>query len=141
MSEFENKLKKIASEIRDHLDPKLNYSEYCYQNLLLKLYLQLDDCVKTEVPIMYWNTDRTIQFGHGRVDLVVETEAEVFLIELKANTNKLRAAELQLAKYVHHYKHNTKSTKKIVGLLFMFNYRPCRGTNHWDCFIRIQNSS
>jgi len=107
------------------IDTSLHYTEACYQDLLRQRFERNALHVRTEVMVPYVTEDG-ITFGFGRIDMLVETETEHIIIELKANVyggkTRQRAVN-QLKRYLTHY----KSNKKKLGLLVMYNtnYKPC----------------
>ena len=93
-----------------------SYRESCYQSVLMYKLKQAGYKVQAECGVVYKLPDG-FQFGHGRLDLVVEdtTTDEVFIIELKANVRVNPRRDLgQLARYQIHW------PVTAVGLLFYY---------------------
>ena len=103
------------------IDTTLYYTEQCYSNLIRKILLKNDFIVNTEVHCCY-RTPCGISFGFGKIDILVETENEVFIIELKANVKSVDRSIAQVKRYMLHF--NSNKTKH--GLLAMYNcgYKP-----------------
>ena len=105
----------ILYETSRALNTRLDYSEHCYQTFIMTRLQQEKFAVNKEVTCHF--RYKNIRFGYGRIDLLVTTEDEVIVIELKANVqNKLKALN-QLKKYLTHY----KTCKKVRGVLAMYN--------------------
>lgn len=74
--------------------------------------------ISKEVTISFKTSDGFV-FAYGRMDLVVETETEYIILELKANINihnKLNDVKAQLSRYMIH----AETTKKVTGLIVSF---------------------
>ena len=97
------------------LDTEFDYSEHCYQTFILRRLQQQNITVNKEVTCKFQY--KKIQYGHGRIDLLVHTGDEVILIELKANVQNKPRAVNQLKKYLTHY----KTECKMRGILAMYN--------------------
>ena len=98
------------------IDTSLYYTELCYSNLIRKILIKNDFIVNTEVHCCY-RTPCGISFGFGKMDILVETENEVFIIELKANVKSVDRSISQVKRYMLHFK--TNKTKH--GILAMYN--------------------
>ena len=98
------------------IDTSLHYTEQCYSNLIRKILLNNDFIVNTEVHCCY-RTPCGISFGFGKIDILVETDNEVFIIELKANVKSVDRSISQVKRYMLHFK--TNKTKH--GILAMYN--------------------
>ena len=105
----------ILYEASRALDTTLGYSEHCYQTFIMTRMQQEKLTVNKEVTCNFMF--KKIRFGYGRIDLLVTTETEVIVIELKANYQNKAKALNQLKKYLTHY----KSRKKVRGVLAMYN--------------------
>jgi GxxExxY protein len=102
------------------VDTSLAYPEICYQTLIMRLLERHGLTVQKEVTCNYYV--EKIRFGYGRIDLLVTTNDQIIIIELKANTNKKTQALNQLKRYMKHY----KSYKQVQGILAMYNANtPC----------------
>ena len=109
------KVISICESITQYIDPSLGYSEFCYQTLIKQLLQKAHIYCEIESPI-YFRT-KGINFGWGKVDILVRGKSEIIIIELKANVRSHMKAEKQLQRYMVHF--DTKLPK--VGLLFLFN--------------------
>ena len=124
---------KVAELIRlccDLVDRQLNrthsYSESNYQNALIHYLLSNSDPKTTicrEVNIVYRLANGFV-FGSGRADIIIESEKDCFILELKANVDGKHIKKYfgQCARYVKHYRTNLKKTGLIV--LFNCNCKP-----------------
>jgi hypothetical protein len=103
------------------IDVSLHYTEQCYNNLIRKILHNKGYQVNTEVHCCY-RTPGGISFGFGKIDVLVETETEVLIIELKANVKTINRSQCQLKRYMLHFKTN----KQKYGLLALYNcgYKP-----------------
>jgi hypothetical protein len=103
------------------IDTSLYYTEQCYSNLIRKILLNNDFIVNTEVYCCY-RSPCGISFGFGKIDILVETENEIFIIELKANVKNVDRSISQVRRYLLHFKTN----KTKYGILAMYNcgYKP-----------------
>ena len=109
------KVMGILYETSRALDTGLDYSEHCYQTFIMTRLQQENLTVNKEVTCNF--RFKKIRFGYGRIDLLVTTQDEVIIIELKANNQNKPKALNQLKKYLTHY----KSRKKVRGILAMYN--------------------
>ena len=105
----------VCESVSTYIDTRLGYSEYCYQNLIKQLLQKEDIYCETEAPVYFCS--HGINFGWGKIDLLIRGKTEVIIIELKANVRNCIKAEFQLKRYMVHYDTNLKK----VGLLFMYN--------------------
>ena len=103
------------------IDTSLHYTEQCYSNLIRKILLNKGFRVNTEVHCCY-RTPCGISFGFGKIDVLIETDSDIFIIELKANVKSTIRSVLQLKRYMLHF----KTHKKKHGILAMYNcgYKP-----------------
>ena len=115
-SQFLTEVKKICSSVETMIDTSLGYSEHCYQNLLRQLLDRAGYHCEVEAPV-YFKTKEGINFGWGRIDILVPGEKEVVIIELKANVKYSYKSEQQLKRYLLHY----PTTLKKTGILLCFN--------------------
>ena len=117
-SQFLIEVNKICDSVETMIDTTLGYSEHCYQQLLRQLLERAGFFCETEAPV-YFKTKgpNPINFGWGRIDILVPGEKEVVIIELKANVKYSIKAEQQLKRYLLHYPTKLKKT----GLLMCFN--------------------
>ena len=106
----------ICESVTNYIDPTLGYSEFCYQTLIKQLLQKENIYCEIESPI-YFKTRCGINFGWGKVDILVRGKSEIIIIELKANIRSQIKAEKQLQRYMVHF--DSKLPK--VGLLFLFN--------------------
>ena len=128
-SEFVTKINKICDSVETMVDTDLGYSESCYQQLLRQLLERAGFFCETEAPV-YFKTKgpNPINFGWGRIDILVPGEKEVVIIELKANVKYTFKAEQQLKRYLLHYPTKLKKT----GILLCFN-----ATDRLACLKRV----
>ena len=107
-----------------NLDSSHNYLESHYQNALLHYLRESHDLKKhtihKEVMINYRLSDGFI-FGYGRADIMIETDEECHILELKSGValspkcfGKYFA---QCRRYVAHH----ETTKKKSGYVVIFN--------------------
>jgi hypothetical protein len=78
--------------------------------------------ISKEVQVTYKTTDGFV-FGYGRMDLVLETDTQYIIIELKAHINmgqKRDEVKAQLARYMIH----ADTNKKVRGVIAAFGTRP-----------------
>ena len=106
----------ICESVTKFIDPSLCYSEFCYQTLIKQLLQKENIYCEIEAPV-YFRTKSGINFGWGKVDILVRGKSEIIIIELKANVRSYIKAEKQLQRYMVHF--DSKLPK--VGLLFLFN--------------------
>ena len=97
------------------------YSESNYQNALIHYLIRELDPKTTicrEVNIVYRLSDGFV-FGSGRADIVVETDSNCYILELKANVDCKHIKKFfgQCAKYTRHYRTNLIKT----GIVVLFN--------------------
>ena len=98
------------------IDTSLHYTEQCYNNLIRKILANKGYRVNTEVHCCY-RTPGGISFGFGKIDVLVETETDLVIIELKANVKSIDRSKSQLKRYMLHY----KSNKQKHGILALYN--------------------
>jgi hypothetical protein len=98
------------------IDTSLYYTEQCYNNLIRKLFLNKGYQVNTEVHCCY-RTPGGISFGFGKIDVLIETDTDCFIIELKANVKNTTRSISQLQRYLLHF----KTRKNKYGVLALFN--------------------
>ena len=110
------KVISICESVPSYLDPTLGYSEYCYQTLIKQLLQKENIYCEIEAPV-YFKTKCGINFGWGKIDILIRGQTEVIIIELKANTRTYIKAEKQLQRYIVHFDSNLPK----VGLLFLYN--------------------
>ena len=106
----------ICESVPSHLDTTLCYSEFCYQNLIKQLLQKNNIYCEVEAPV-YFRTKSGINFGWGKIDILVRGESEIILVELKANVRSHIKPQKQLQRYLVHF----ESKLPKVGLLFMYN--------------------
>lgn len=120
MEEFLKSLDAATKKVDKELNRSLLYSENNYQNALIHYLngLLTNTAVSREVHISYQLSDGFV-FGSGRADIVCETEKNVFILELKVNSDYkwIKKHSGQTLRYVRHY----PGQKKIVGILILFN--------------------
>ena len=128
-SELVKQVTKICESVPSLIDTSLCYSEYCYQQLIRQLLTGAGLNCETEAPV-YFKTKgpNPINFGWGKIDVLVRGETEVIIIELKANVKYSLKAEKQLQRYLVHF----PTTQKKVGLLFLYN-----SVERYTCIKRV----
>ena len=109
------KVIEVCESVSSLIDTRLGYSEYCYQNLLKQLLQRENIYVETEAPVNF--SVKGLNFGWGKIDLLIRGKSETIIVELKANVRNCTKAEFQLKRYLVHY----ESKLPKVGLLFMYN--------------------
>ena len=126
--------KAVEKIIRDtckitdiELDRTHSYTEANYQNALIH-FLQSDSDFRSsfrvlrEVHINYSTSDNYI-FGHGRADIILESDTGCYILELKANVG---SDQRHIRKYVEQcrrYIYNYSRIKSCVvnGFVIVFN--------------------
>ena len=106
---------EICESVPNYIDTTLGYSEYCYQTLIKQLLQKENIYCEIEAPV-YFRTGN-INFGWGKVDLLIRGKNQIIIIELKANVRSQIKSEKQLQRYMVHF----ESTLPKIGLLFMYN--------------------
>ena len=106
---------EICESVPNYIDTTLGYSEYCYQTLIKQLLQKQNIYCEIEAPV-YFRTGN-INFGWGKVDLLIRGKNQIIIIELKANVRSQIKSEKQLQRYMVHF----ESTLPKIGLLFMYN--------------------
>ena len=103
------------------LDPLLAYQESCYQNCMLYfLRRRLSEHQISQEVVIPYKISSGVIVGHGRADIILQTEKEIFILELKRGFCNLSNARTQLKRYMRHF-----STNKLVrGFLIVFNLSP-----------------
>ena len=115
-SELVKKVITLCESVPTYLNTTLCYSEFCYQQLIKQLLQQSNIYCETEAPV-YFKTKCGINFGWGKIDILVRSKDEVIIIELKANVKGIVKAEKQLQRYMEHF----ESDKPITGIAFLYN--------------------
>ena len=110
------KVISICESVPNYIDPSLCYSEYCYQNLIKQLLHKEGIFCEIEAPV-YFRTKCNLNFGWGKIDILIRGKTQIIIIELKANVRSYIKAEKQLQRYLVHF----ESTLPKVGLLFLYN--------------------
>ena len=111
-------IKKLARLVADEIDTRLLYPEHCYQTLLQSLLRKAGLEAEIEVDVFY-KTRGNIEYGQGRIDILVTTDSGVFVLELKANCNysmKYKAI-YQTQRYLTHY----HTAVPVFGMVVMYN--------------------
>ena len=114
-------IRAVLRSLPAKIDTNLNYSEFCYQQLIKQILIRDGYKVQQEVHCTF--TIETFVIGGGRIDLMVEIADCIIIIELKANLwgNKSKSkAMCQIKRYLKHY----ETSKVKLGLLVMYN---CNG--------------
>ena len=109
------KVIEICESVPDYIDTTLGYSEYCYQTLIKQLLQKENIYCEVEAPV-YFRTEN-INFGWGKVDILIRGKSQIIIIELKANVRSHIKSEKQLQRYMVHF----ETVLPKVGLLFMYN--------------------
>ena len=109
------KVSEICESVPDYIDTTLGYSEYCYQTLIKQLLQKENIYCEIEAPVYFRTGD--INFGWGKVDILIRGKNQIIIIELKANVRSQIKSEKQLQRYMVHF----ESTLPKIGLLFMYN--------------------
>ena len=95
-----------------------SYLESQYQKVLGHLLIQRHMNVSSEVHIAYKLPDGFV-FGSGRIDLMFETDTEMYIIELKVQ-GKIATTVGQLKRYMVHI--DNPQQKIIRGCIVSFNH-------------------
>ena len=103
-SELVKQVTKICESVPSLIDTSLCYSEYCYQQLIRQLLTGAGLNCETEAPV-YFKTkgQNPLNFGWGKIDVLVRGEKELVIIELKANVRpNIQQHMGQLSRYMEH---------------------------------------
>ena len=113
-------IKRAVDRTHTELNPEHGYQERHYQTVLqhyIRKFLP-DSVTSLEVNIPYRTTDGFV-FHSGRMDIVVETETEYIILELKANIDMARSFKRAVGQTKRYLTH-ARSDKIISGMLVVF---------------------
>ena len=128
-SELVKQITNICESVPTLIDTSLCYSEYCYQQIIRQLLNRAGLNCELEAPVYFKTKEpNPINFGWGKIDVLVRGEKEVVIIELKANVKYSLKAEKQLQRYLVHF----PTTLQKVGLLFLYN-----SVERYPCIKRV----
>ena len=117
MSSDLRQIKTCVSETAQDLKDA-PYLETHYQNVLIHKLTQRGFIVSREVTIAYKLKNNYV-FGHGRIDVLLETDSCIYILELKIQA-KLAQAVGQLKRYMIHIPNPHQ--KIIKGAVISFNH-------------------
>ena len=113
METIKSCVKETALILKDAM-----YLESHYQNVLVHLLMQKGFVVSKEICVPY-RLPNGFVFGSGRIDIALETEREIFLLELKVHA-KITQTIGQIKRYMIHYPN--PSRKVVKGGVISFNH-------------------
>ena len=113
MEDIKKCVKETAFLLKDAM-----YLENHYQSVLTHLLTKKGYIVSQEVHVAY-KLLSGFTFGSGRIDILFETDREIFILELKTNA-KISLTVGQLKRYMIHIPNPSK--KIIRGCVVSFNH-------------------
>lgn len=113
LQKIKNCVAKTSLELKD-----APYLENHYQNVLIHKLINCNFVVSREVVVAY-KLPNNFVFGHGRIDVLLETEKVIYILELKIQA-KLATAVGQLKRYMIHIPNPNR--KIIKGAVVSFNH-------------------